>query len=432
MSEEIKEIQYSNTTDEGASKSTEKLWNKNFFLLWQGQLVSCFGDAIYEIALGFWVLAVTGSSALMGTIMAITMIPRIAISPFAGVWVDRANRKLIIILADLIRGVAIVSVGFAIYKGVGSVWMVMAAGIVLGLCSAFFGPSISSVLPDLVPKERLLQANSSYQMSNTGANLMGTMAGGAIFSILGAPIMFLLNGFSYLFSGFLELFLKVPKVIHKKEKSNFKEDFVDGLKFSIKFKGLRNIIILACVINFFAQVGFVLLMPYFNSTPGLDAKKYGLAMGIFTLGMISGMLTLSIIKIAAKNKFFVFVSSGIISMAMIMIAPITENIYAICILLFIAGALNAILNTLLNTTAQLIVPQDMRGKVFALIGTFTQALSPIGMVIGGVLGGILGAKQVICGSFGATLLFIICFAFMKSVKKVINYDPEKQAIEEIM
>jgi hypothetical protein len=197
-------------------------------------------------------------------------------------------------------------------------------------------------------------------------------------------------------------------------------------------KGLRNIIILACVINFFAQVGFVLLMPYFNSTPGLDAKKYGLAMGIFTLGMISGMLTLSIIKIAPKNKFFIFVSSGIISMAMIMIAPITENIYAICILLFIAGALNAVLNTLLNTTAQLIVPQDMRGKVFALIGTFTQALSPIGMVIGGVLGGILGAKQVISGSFGATLLFIICFAFMKSVKKVINYDPEKQTIEEIM
>ncbi|WP_160679093.1 MFS transporter [Clostridium sp. C8-1-8] len=432
MSEEVRAIENSDTTEENSTDRVEKLWNKNFFLLWQGQLVSCFGDAIYEIALGFWVLAVTGSSALMGTIMAITMIPRIIISPFAGVLIDRANRKAIILLSDFIRGAAIILVGVAIYKGAGAVWMVMVAGILLGICSAFFGPSISSVMPDIVPKSKLLQANSSYQMSTTGANLVGTMSGGAIFAILGAPIMFILNGFSYLFSGFMELFLKVPKVIHKKEKANFKEDFIDGLNFSVKFSGLRNIIVLACVINFFAQVGIVLFMPYFNSTPGLDAKKYGIAMGIFTLGMICGMMFLSIVKIAPKKKFNVFVISGLVSMGAMVVAPITENIYAICILLFVAGLLNAMLNTLLNTTTQLIVPQEMRGKVFALMGTCTQALSPIGMIIGGILGGILGSKQVIVGSFSATIIFIAFFAFMKSVKKVINYDPEHETLEDIM
>ncbi|MFR3559072.1 MAG: MFS transporter [Paraclostridium sordellii] len=70
-----------------------KLWNKNFTLLWQGQLVSCLGDAFYSIALGFWVLDKTGSSAIMGILMAAVSIPRVIIGPFAGVIVDRFDRK---------------------------------------------------------------------------------------------------------------------------------------------------------------------------------------------------------------------------------------------------------------------------------------------------------------------------------------------------
>jgi DHA3 family macrolide efflux protein-like MFS transporter len=86
------------------NKSTGKLWTLNFFLLWQGQLVSALGDVVYEIALGFWVLAVTGSTGLMGILMAASVLPRIVISPFAGVLVDRCNRRNMLVLMDLIRG----------------------------------------------------------------------------------------------------------------------------------------------------------------------------------------------------------------------------------------------------------------------------------------------------------------------------------------
>ena len=70
-----------------------RLWNRGFLLLWQGQLVSSLGDVIYEIALGFWILAVTGSTAMMGSLMAASALPRILVAPFAGVLVDRSERK---------------------------------------------------------------------------------------------------------------------------------------------------------------------------------------------------------------------------------------------------------------------------------------------------------------------------------------------------
>ncbi len=196
------------------SKSLEeKLWNKNFFILWQGQLVSSLGDAIYEIALGFWVLMVTGSTALMGTLMAVSMIPKIVISPFAGgVFIDRSGRKCIIVAMDLIRGISITLIGVMTILGTAKIWMALLAGMIIGTCAAFFNPCMGSVLPDIVPQDKILKANSSYQMTTTGSNLIGTVFGGMLYAILGAPIMFLINGISYLFSGFTEIFMKVPNI----------------------------------------------------------------------------------------------------------------------------------------------------------------------------------------------------------------------------
>jgi MFS family permease len=83
-----------------------RLWNRNFLLLWQGQIVSSLGDVTHSIALGFWILAVTGSTALMGSLMAASTVPRILVAPFAGVLVDRIDRRRLLIWMDTIRGIA--------------------------------------------------------------------------------------------------------------------------------------------------------------------------------------------------------------------------------------------------------------------------------------------------------------------------------------
>ena len=88
-----------------------KLWNKDFAILWQGQLISDLGNGIFNAILGFWVLDITGSELLMGTVMACLSIPRVLFGPFAGTFADRHSRKWIIVVADLVRGVMFAAVG---------------------------------------------------------------------------------------------------------------------------------------------------------------------------------------------------------------------------------------------------------------------------------------------------------------------------------
>ena len=94
----------------------KNIWNKNYILLLQGQLVSTLGDALYTIALSLFMLELTGSATLVGTIMGLVTIPRIILGPFAGTIIDRYNKKLFIILPDLVRGITISLVALLAYQ----------------------------------------------------------------------------------------------------------------------------------------------------------------------------------------------------------------------------------------------------------------------------------------------------------------------------
>ncbi|MCB2291770.1 MFS transporter [Clostridium sp. CS001] len=421
------------------NKSTEKLWTLNFFLLWQGQMVSALGDVFYEIALGFWVLAVTGSTGLMGTLMAASALPRIIISPFAGVIVDRCNRRNMIVLMDLVRGVVITAVGTAAILGVVEIWMVFAAGVILGICAAFFNPAVGSAVPDIVPRNKIIQANSALNMAGTGINILANPLGGVVYQLLGAPIMFLSNGISYLFSAFTEIFIKIPKIERKVKaedamkstKENFKQELKEGFKFVWKFKGLRYLIIEAAGLNFFCGIAMVLILPLFQRTQGLGAGKYGIAMALLTGGMFAGMALTSIVKIPYERRLSIFMISGVVFAIGFAVFPMVNFRYML-VLLFIAGFFNAIVNTLISASIQLTVPQDMRGKVFSIMNTVCGGLMPIAMAVGGILAEFISIKYIILTCFLLSGIGILPLGITKNFKRFINFNPDCQTLEDII
>ena len=421
------------------NKTTGKLWTFNFFLLWQGQLVSALGDVVYEIALGFWVLAVTGSTGLMGTLMAASALPRILIAPFAGVIVDRCNRRNMLVLMDLIRGVVITAVGTAALLGFVQIWMVFAAGVILGICAAFFNPTVGSIIPDIVPRDKLIQANSALNMVNTGTNVLANPLGGFMYQLLGAPIMFLTNGISYLFSAFTEIFIKVPKIERKvraedamqSTKDSFKQDLKEGFKFVWNFKGLRYLITVAAFLNFFANMGIVLILPLFQQTEALGAVKYGVAIALLTGGMFAGMALTSIVKMPYEKRLNIFIISGVIFSIGFAIFPMVNYKYML-VLLFIAGFFNAIVNTFISASLQLTVPQDMRGKVFSIMNTVCGGLMPIAMATGGILAEFIPIKYIIFTSFLLAGIGILPLGFTRSFKRFINFNPDCQTLEDIL
>ncbi|MFN3410930.1 MAG: MFS transporter, partial [Exilispira sp.] len=113
----------------------------------------------------------------MGTLMATSMIPRLAISPFADVLVVRADRKWIIVFMDVINGIFIAEVAIFAFMHLLKIWKVFLAGIIAGICAAFFNPAARSSILDIIPKEKIVQGNSLFSLIYTGFGIFGSAGG---------------------------------------------------------------------------------------------------------------------------------------------------------------------------------------------------------------------------------------------------------------
>ena len=421
-------------TDPGSGPGASvpgRLWSRDFALLWQGQLVSGLGDIVYEIALGFWVLAATGSTALMGSLMAIAVLPRVVIGPFAGVWVDRLDRKRILIGMDLLRGAAVIAVATAAFSGRLEVWMVFAAGTVIGIGGAFFTPALGSVVPDIVPSGRLVQANSAMALVSTGAGVIGNSAGGFLFAAIGASRLFLFNGLSYLVSALALFAVRIPAHRSPAVPPPFWSDLRAGMSFVWKISGLRALFLCAMVLNFFAVMGITLFLPLFQRTEGWGPARYGVTMALLTGGLFLGFALSSIVHIPPARRFRVFQACGVGMMLMLIPFPLVESHVARLVLVFAAGGATAVLNSLIPATRQLSVPPEMRGKTFALLGSVSQGLMPIAMALAGVLAEFLPIRVVIAGSFGFALICFLPLFVVQSFRRFVNFDPEHQGLEDL-
>lgn len=413
-------------------KRKDKLWTLNFLLLWQGQLVSLTGDVFYSFALGFWVLAFTGSTALMGTLMAASAIPRVIISPIAGVIVDRYNRKHLLVWMDIVRGISIVFIAIASFNGFISIYLVFAAGIVLGICGSFFSPAVNSVLPDIVPQSKLVNANSAIGIIQTGSNIVGSSIGGVIYHAFGASFMFLLDGLSYIFSGFIELFLKIPRHEKPRESQHIIHDIKDGYIFVWRFRGLRYILIMLTVLNFVSYIAIVLFLPLFQKTSSLGPLKYGIAMAFITGGGLLGVLFTTFVKVSPSKRLNIFISFTVISCLSFIIGSFVYIFPLMLVLLTIGGAGFTIVNVFINTTIQLTIPQHMRGKVFSLISMLTNGFTPLSMALGGVLGEFFPIRFIICGCFVVILLTFLPFSLIKAFRRFVRFDPKTQTSEDLL
>lgn len=402
----------------------QRLWNTNFLLLWQGQFISALGDVAYEIALGFWILAATGSTALMGGLMAASALPRVLLSPFAGVWVDRLDRKRLIVVMDVVRGAAVTAVGVAALAGVVEVWMVFGAGIVMGLGAAFFNPAVGSVLPDIVHRDNIVRANSFFSMVHTSSGVLGNTVGGYLYAAVGAPVLFLVNGLSYLVSSLTAAFLRIPKVERAPgPRTLFLSDLKTGVRFAWGIRGLRYLFIMAAAANFLATPAFLLMLPLFQQTEHLGAQRYGITMAVLAAGMFLGMAFTAAVKVSPRRRFAVLAGGLLTMCATLAVFPLWQRFPFMLAMALLGGAANALINVMIGSVIQLTVPQDMRGKVMGFLHMLSQGLMPVAMALGGVLGSVFPIPVVITSCFVAIAVVSIPLLRSREFRGFITREP---------
>jgi MFS transporter, DHA3 family, macrolide efflux protein len=226
------------------------MWNRNFLLLWQGMFVSQIGTQLFSIALLYWILETTGSATTMGLVLMSAALPGVILGPFAGTLADNVSRKALIVWTDVIRGLA--AIGFVLvlwYGDAGCALPVLfAAQVIFGCCGSVFTPAVNASIPELVPKEKLVAANSLLQGSNALTTTATFGAAGFLYAAFGAPWLFFLNGISYLISAASECLVSIrqsfpeERMTRQNALAKFRKETADGLRYVWDRQGLRALV----------------------------------------------------------------------------------------------------------------------------------------------------------------------------------------------
>ena len=366
------------------------LMNRNLGLLLSGQLVSQIGDKFYMLALALWVLETTKSTAMMGGVLFCSFFPTFLVGFVAGAVVDKYNRKVIIVVADVIRGLIIALVTWLYYVNLLNIYLIFASQILLSVGAAFFNPAIPSVIPQIIDKSQLARANSMTSFVRGFSAMIGPVLGGIVVAAFGFGTVFALNAVSFLISAVFECFLEIPGHRNRQlEQGNIIDHTIAGFKYIFQFKKLIIILCMVAVIHFF--VGSIeVLMPVFSSRlSGMAATNLGYIQTFFGLGTVLMALMISFYNISGKEVRLLFGAIGAFGAVCLIIAYLSaaglNNVLAYLGLFLLLGSFIILAATCFRTILQTDVVNEMAGRVFGAAGTIGDISIPIAMLVYGLL-----------------------------------------------
>lgn len=406
------------------------LKKKDFLLLMLGKLVSLLGTQMQNFALSLYVLKITGSATKFASVLAVTLIPNIILGPIAGVLVDWFDRKRIIVLLDVIRGmiIAIYAVLFKINGSLtlGSIYTLV---IITSLASLLFQPAILTAIPSIVKKEELVDANAVNSFILSIGQLLAPAVAGVLFGIYGLFIILVINSISFIASAISETFIDFPKSNKKPSKIDlniFLKDFQEGIKFIKSKRIMINIIFLGLVINCAFNPIFTVGLPYISKRIlFITDIQYGMLESIQVVGMIIAPLLTGFVCRRLSIGKVIYLDILITSLLIAIIGVISSNIYlnlfntniipyiSLIIITFMIAIINIIGNVAVNTMFQKEVPLEIMGRVGTVNTSICMGAIPLGQMVIGFLFDKISAW--ICVSICAVILFITIMLFRTSL-----------------
>ena len=418
-----------------SSQPPNRLMNRDFVLLWQGQLVSQMGSQAFAIAMMFWTMEATGSASLMGLLMLLGSLPGVIFGPVAGTLADRVSRKRILVVCDALSGLAMLALTAAFFVEELSqelqIVSLLATALAVSVLQAFFRPASIAAIPDLVPEARVAAANSLSQGSVQLSVILGRSLGGVLYGWIGAPLLFLINGASYLFSAASESLIRLAPLEPRAEPAGsvwvrFWQDLVGGLRYVKRTGGMFEFLLLAAIVNFFAMPILVLLPFLVSQGLARGADWYGFLLAGFGGGALAGYTLAGALPLAPSVRSIVLLSALVTSGTTLAALGLVSTAWVALALMTLVGALNGFFNIVVMTAFQLSTPAELRGRVMGLVLTVSMAVSPLGMALGGILGDLTN-KNIpliygLCGGLIATSTIVL--GARRPVRDFLAFDPE--------
>jgi MFS transporter, DHA3 family, tetracycline resistance protein len=401
-----------------------------YLLLWSGQSLSRIGDFLYEVALAWWVVENTGSAAALASVLVLVNVPIIVFMLVGGVVGDRAPRALIIFLADLLRGGIVAIVTVLAVSGELKIWQVYIASLLFGIALAFFQPAYTALVPDLVPDEDLISANSMDSLSLQFGRIAGPALAAIVISQMGTGVAFGMNAASFFISGIMMLPVlrktsatglsatireeqALAPQTRQYEIAVFWRELSEGLRFVIHTPWLWLSTLL------FALTNVTLAGPYSVAMPvlvkdywGQDVRVLGLIYGIFPIGYAVSSIVFGIREQLLHRAWLIY-GGTIVAGLMLAMFGLQVPLMALGIAALINGAANEAGSLAWVNSLQTRVPRDLLGRVASVDELGSYVLMPVGYAFAGWMTDRFGAPIVFliggCVTAAIALIIIILY-----------------------
>ena len=351
--------------------------NRSFTLLWTGQLISTMGSALTSLAASIYVYRVTGSAASVGLMLMATAAPTLLIGLVAGVYVDRLDRKRIMIATDIIRAVLVLSIPFLVPLNIAWLYILVALSASVG---QFYDPAHESVLPEVASEQELAAANSMMAISTFGSTAIGFAASGLIASAADIKWAFYLDALSFLLSGLCILLIRFKpfRVEGKTNVTVVLRNLKIGVRFLFDTPILRSLfyVLIPVIISFGLITG--LLLPFAFRALGANEFQYGIQEGMTSLGFVAGSLLMAGAFDRMREGPWLAISwlgMGLAGIAYSFVGSIPLAI----VIVTISGFMNAPSSIARRVIIQRNTPRDMRGRVNSAFFVTRDVMFLIGM-----------------------------------------------------
>jgi MFS family permease len=400
------------------------LHSRNYRLFFSGQIVSLVGTFLTQVATMWLVYRLTlagphpeRAGLMLGLVGFVGQFPMFLVAPFAGVWVDRLDRRRVLVCTQTIAMLQSFALGVLALTHI-TIPEVLALSLVQGLVNAFDMPTRQAFVVEMVGnRDDLPNAIALNSTMVHAARLVGPSLAGILISIVGIAWCFLLDGMTYLAVIAALLAMRIERTAETRPKRGVLAEFHEGLRYAWHFVPIRVLLILLAVVSLTTMPAFQVLMPLFGDTFGgtmHGARAMGFLMGASGLGALIGALHLAARTTVLGLGRLVGIAAATFGLALIAFA-FSGHLWLSLLIAPIAGFGMITTTAGANTLVQTLVEDEKRGRVMSLFSVAFMGMIPFGNLMSGAAAGhlgagVLGARRTLMIAGGVCLTAAIVYA----------------------
>jgi DHA3 family macrolide efflux protein-like MFS transporter len=412
-------------------------WKYPFAIIWIGQACSLFGSGLAGFVIVWWLTAATGSATVLAMATLATLLPGILIGPLAGVLIDRWDRRMVIMVADLTGACGAALLAWLFWIDALAIWHVYLIMTLRSLAGAFHWPAMQASISLMAPERHLARIGGLNQMLQGATSIAAPPLGALLIAVWPLHALMLIDVVTALIAVVGVGLVRFPCVPRRVSAVDGKQEGVMagilvGLRYIWGWSGLMIVMGMAALIN-------LLLTPAFSLLPILITKHFnGGALQLAWMnaahgaGIVAGGLVIGVwggFKRRMHTVIFGMIWLGI-SILVIGVAPAAAFLPAL-IAAALVGAMSPVVNAPLMAIVQATVDPTMQGRVFAALGSVSMAMSPLGLLIAGPVADTFGVQIWYVLGGGVCLLMTLIVAVVPAVRDLEDYRGDLPGVSSI-